>query len=96
MKLERFIDRGNWGNYTRDITTLGNRSKNLVATSSIIKHRSPFRALNYAFDFYSKKRIGRIAMISGVANDGQLNSIGKAVSFNVRDKQAKNRKQMWD
>ena len=54
MKLERFIDLENWGNYTRDITTLGNRSKNLVATSSIIKHRSPFRALNYAFDFYSK------------------------------------------
>tara|TARA_B100001057_G_scaffold95761_1_gene92221 strand:+ start:1930 stop:2082 length:153 start_codon:yes stop_codon:yes gene_type:complete len=46
--------------------------------------------------FFSKKRIGRIAMISGVANDGQLNSIGKAVSFNVRDKLAKNRKQMWD
>ena len=55
MKLERFIDRENWGNFTRNITTLDNRSKNLVATSSIVKHRSPFRALNYAFDFFFKK-----------------------------------------
>ena len=89
LKLERFIGRGIWENHIRDFTTSGNRAKGLVETSTIIKHRSPVRALTYAFDLHSKKRSGRVAMIRGVTNDGQLNSTGKVISFTVKDKLAK-------
>ena len=41
------------------------------------------------FDLNVKKRTGRVAMLGGVTNDGQLNSTGKVISFTVQDKLAK-------
>tara|TARA_B100000575_G_scaffold87603_1_gene69256 strand:+ start:605 stop:2278 length:1674 start_codon:yes stop_codon:yes gene_type:complete len=89
LKLERFIGRGIWENYVRDFTTSDNRAKGLIETSTIIKHRSPVRALTYTFDLNVKKSTGIVAMVGGVTNDGQLNSTGKVISFNVQDKLAK-------
>ena len=89
LKLERFVGRGIWENHIRDLITSGNQAKGLVEASTIIKHRSPVRALTYAFDLNPKKRTGRVAMIRGVTNDGQLNATGKVITFNVQDKLAK-------
>ena len=89
LKLERFIGRGVWENYIRDYTASDNRAKGLIETSTIIKHRSPVRALTYTFDLNVKKRTGRVAMLGGVTNDGQLNSTGKVMSFAVQDKLVK-------
>ena len=89
LKLERFIGRGIWENHIRDLTISDNRSKGLVETATIIKHRSPVRTLTYAFDLNVKKRTGKVAMISGVANDGESHSSGKVITFNVQDKLAK-------
>ena len=48
------------------------------------------------FDLNVKKRTGRVAMLGGVTNDGQLNSTGKVMSFAVQDKLKKRRKRVWD
>ena len=89
LKLERFIGRGIWENQIRDLTTSDNLAKGLVETSTIIKHRSPVRALTYAFDLDVKELTGKVAFISGETNDGQLNSFGKLISFPVPEKIAK-------
>lgn len=78
---KRFIGRGIWENYIVDFAENANTVTGVINTSTMIKHRSPVRNVKFIFEAKRDQKNGYLAFISGVTNDGLLNSRGVFVEF---------------
>ena len=88
-KLDRFVGRGIWENSVREIITSNNVAKGLIDASTMIKHKSPVRNVKFAFDINLALTSGRVAFLSAVTNDGNLQSEGEPLAFGIPKKNTK-------
>jgi len=88
-KLDRFVGRGIWENTVQKIVTSDNVAKGLVDASTMIKHKSPVRNVKFAFEINLALASGRVAFLSAVTNDGNLQSEGEPLAFAIPKKNTK-------
>jgi len=88
LKLERFVGRRVWENKVINLQQNQLNLSGQIETSTIIKDKSPVRAMTYYFSLSSDNKSGKVAFIDGVSNDGLHHSNGTPLSFALTNENA--------
>lgn len=88
LKLERFVGRRVWENKVINLQQNQANFSGQIETSTIIKDKSPVRAMTYYFSLSSDNKSGKVAFIDGVSNDGLHHSNGTPLSFALTNENA--------
>ena len=78
---ERFIGRGIWENNIQTFVSTNDVTRGIISASTMIKHRSPVRNVVFSFKANRARKTGQVSFISGVTNDGLLESSGQFVDY---------------
>ena len=83
-----FVRRNVWDNEVLDIGQEKENLIGLIRATTILKHGSPVDLLTYAYSIPPTVKAGKIAFIDAITNNGDINTRGNDVSYEVQKKTA--------
>ena len=83
-----FVRRNVWDNEVLDIGQEKENLVGLIRATTIVKHGSPVDSLTYAYRIPPAVKAGEIAFIDAITNNGDINTRGNDVSYQVQKKTA--------